>query len=135
MTFRRCCAGRARVPCTLTAIIILGALALTPVGAQTPDEIRILDGARPHIDAVLHNPEVMRRITAWGLTVADVQHDVDALSPRERARLAYVLTRQWRTNQSHSQTDLQAQFLVTLSLMRESTLFASIISSGASKLR
>ena len=119
----------------LVAFIILGAVAVIPTAAQAPRENLTLDGITPHINAVLHDPEVVRRITAWGLTTADIQHDVDALSPKDRARLAYVLTRQWRTNETHSQADLQAQFLVTLSLMRESTLFASVISSGASRLR
>ena len=134
MTFRRCPPGTC-MRGLLVAFIILGAVAVIPTAAQAPRENLALDGITPHINAVLYDPEVVRRITAWGLTTADVQHDVDALSPEDRARLAYVLTRRWRTNESHSQADLQAQFLVTLSLMRESTLFASVIPSGPPGLR
>ena len=134
MTFRRCHPGTC-MRRVLTAFLILGAAALTSAAAQAPAEVRSPDGVTPHINAVLYHPEVVKRINAWGLTVADIQHDVDTLSPQQRARLAYVLTRRWRTNETHSQADLQAQYLVTLSLMRESTLFASVISSGASKLR
>lgn len=134
MTFRRCPPGTC-MRGLLVAFIILGAAAVTPGAAQAPRGNHTLDGMTPHINAVLYDPEVVRRITAWGLTPADVQHDVDALSPKDRARLAYVLTRRWRTNETHSQADLQAQFLVTLSLMRESTVFASVIAGGASRLR
>lgn len=117
----------------LAAFIMFGAAAGISGASLAADPA--LDGAMPHIKAVLHDPAVSRRIAAWGLTIADVQHDVDALSLADRARLAYLLRRRWRSNETHSQADLQAQFLVTLSLMRESTLFASVISSGASKLR
>ena len=134
MTFR-CCPHGTCMRGLLVAFMILGAAAVIPTAAQAPRANLTLDGMTPHINAVLYDPEVIRRINAWGLTTADVQHDVDALSPKDRARLAYVLTRQWRTNETHSEADLQAQFLVTLSLMRESTLFASVISSGASRLR
>ena len=89
----------------------------------------------PHIEAVLTDPEVAGAITAWGLSTADVRHDIDALTPLERVRLAYVLTRRWHGTGTQREADLQAQFLVTMSLMRESTLFASIVSSGASRLR
>ena len=92
-------------------------------------------GATRRINDVLHSPEVAARINAWGLSTADVQHDVDAMDARERTRLAELLTRRWQSNPSHSETDLQAQFLVTMSLLRESTLFASIISTRSSILR
>jgi hypothetical protein len=93
------------------------------------------DPASPHIEAVLSDPEVVRAIRAWGLSLADVRHDVAALPPEDRLRLAYVLTRRWPSDDTYTQADLQAQFLVTMSLMRESTLFASILSSGGSLLR
>lgn len=134
MAFRRI-STVAHLRRSVAALMVIGAVSIGSADAQTPGRASALDGATPHIDAVLRNPEVIRGVRAWGLTIADVQHDVDALTPRERARLAYVLTRQWRTNESHSKATLQAQFLVTMSLMRESTLFASVISSGASKLR
>ena len=93
------------------------------------------DAVMPHIEAVLTDPDVAGAIAAWGLSTADVRHDIAALSPLERVRLAYVLTRRWRGTGTQGEADLQAQFLVTMSLMRESTLFASIVSSGASRLR
>lgn len=87
------------------------------------------DGSAAHIDAVLHDPEVVRHIRAWGLTVVDVRHDIDAMPPAERAQLALQLHRRWRATGSQSVQALQAQFLVTMSLMRESTLFASVAST------
>jgi len=96
---------------------------------------RPADAVMPHIDAVLDDPAVKRGIAAWGLSLADVRHDVNALTHLERVRLAYVLTRRWRGTGDQAQADLQAQFLVTLSLMRESTLFASIVSTTPSRLR
>lgn len=134
MSLGHCPAGT-RMRGLLAAAVILGVAAVTPAAAQSAREHPTPDGLTPHINAVLYHPEVVKRIAAWGLTPADVQYDVDALSAKDRARLAYVLTRHWRTNETHSQADLQAQFLVTLSLLRESTLFASVISSGASRLR
>jgi hypothetical protein len=93
------------------------------------------DPASPHIEAVLTDPQVVGAIRAWGLSLADVRHDVAAMSPADRLRLAYVLTRRWPSDDTYGQAELQAQFLVTMSLMRESTLFASILSTGGSLLR
>ena len=122
--------------CNRKAAAWLLAIAATAgsAAAQQSGPAPAADGIMPHIEAVLGDPEVARGIRAWGLSVADVRHDVDAMSPRDRARLAYVLTRRWRADETHSEADLQARFLVTMSLMRESTLFASVISSSPSGL-
>jgi len=80
-------------------------------------------------------PGVVSGIARWGLSVTDVRHDVDAMTPAQRVRLARMLTREWKPNATHSVAELQAQYLVTMSLMRESTLFASIISRTSRGLR
>jgi hypothetical protein len=79
---------------------------------------------------ILNHPEVSARIDAWGLTPGDVQHDVDAMTPEQRVRLVYALQRPWPRSESYDEADYRAQYLVMVSLMRESQLFASIISSG-----
>ena len=116
----------------LAACIVAGAAAITPAAAQTSTPTP--DGVTPHINAVRYNPAGVQRIKDWGLTPADVQHDVDALPPAERARLAYLLTRRWPSDKGYHETDLQAQFLVMMSLMRESQLFASVISTSPARL-
>ena len=119
-------------------IVLALASALATVPGTTAGErarTAVVDGAGIHIDAVLRDPEVARRINAWGLSVADVRHDVNSMTPHERLRLAKLLNDRWRTNKSYDRADLQAQFLVTMSLMRESVLFAGILSTGASRLR
>jgi hypothetical protein len=117
-------------------LALASALATVP-GTAAGERARtaVVDGAGIHIDAVLRDPEVARRINAWGLSVADVRHDVNSMTPHERLRLAKLLNDRWRTNKSYDRADLQAQFLVTMSLMRESVLFAGILSTGASRLR
>ena len=123
---------RARMS-SLVAVLLVASIA-APVSAQMHSPSASPDGISPHINAVLYNPEVQRHIRAWGLSVADVQHDVDAMPPKQRAQLAFQLTRPWRGTDSQSPEALQAQFLVMLSLMRESTLFASVISTRPARL-
>jgi len=126
---------RRRLALGLLAICVLAAGTMVgPASAASTAPAAVPDGAREHILAVLQDPEVARHVRAWGLTTADVRHDVEAMSAGERARLALVLGRRWHHNPSYSQAQQQAQFLVTVSLMRESALFASVISTGASRL-
>lgn len=120
--------------CLTAAFLVAGAWFLAPAGAQTHTRSSPPDGITPHINAVLYNPEVVRHIRAWGLTMVDVQHDVDAMRPEQRAELAYLLNRPWHGTDSQSPAALQAQFLVMMSLMRESTLFASVIATGPARL-
>jgi len=120
------------------AALMLLAGAASPFAASaesTRDASIGNDAVMPHIEAVLTDPAVVRAVSAWGLTTADVRLDVHALTPLERVRLAYVLTRRWHATGTQDEAELQAQFLVMMSLMRESTLFASIISTGTSRLR
>lgn len=91
------------------------------------------DGATPLIDAVIHEPDVARHIAAWGLSGDDVQSQVAALSVADRARLAYLLTRRWRTSQAHAQAELQARYLVTFSLLRQSTSLDGNTAGGAAQ--
>lgn len=124
----------ARVGYLSAALIVAAAGFMAPAGAQTHKRTSTLDGITPHINAVLHDPEVVRHIRSWGLTIVDVQHDVDAMSPQQRAELAVLLNRRWQGTDSQPPEALQAQFLVMMSLMRESTLFASVITTGPTRL-
>ncbi len=121
------------VRATLAALALAAAVAAPAAGPGRAAQLQAA-GVAAHIHAIVHDPEVARRIEAWGLTVADVQHDVDAMTPQQRVRLAYVLTRPWPARDADEAADLKARYLVTVSLMRESTLFASMISTGASRL-
>ena len=85
------------------------------------------------IESVLQDPQIIRYVAAWGLSMADIRHDVSTMSPAQRQQLANVLSRKWRGSRSSPAAAMQAQFLVMMSLMRESTLFASILSSGSSR--
>jgi len=91
------------------------------------------DGATPHIDAVIHDPQVARHIAAWGLSGDDVRAQVAALSLADRARLALLLQRRWRAGHADAQAALQARYLVTFSLLRQSTSLAGSISGGAAR--
>ena len=111
--------------------IALGAVLLLSAAAADQGT----DGAVAHIRAVMGDPAVIAAISRWGLSPADVQHDIDAMAPRDRARLADLLTRRWPENATQDQAAQQAQFLVTLSLLRESTLFASVVSRRPRNVR
>ena len=113
-----------------------GALfAATPALAQGEDGSARYDGVTPHIEAVLRDPAVIREIRRWGMSLGDVRHDIDALPLQDRARLAFLLARAWPHNETRGRAAQQAQFLVTMSLLRESTLFASVISRNPSVLQ
>jgi hypothetical protein len=116
------------------ALVAVGASLIPSAGAQLSEPSYLSDDITPRIDAVLDSTEVQRHIRAWGLTIADVQHDLDAMSSEDRARLAELLTRRWRGTGSHSAAALKAQFLVMTSLMRESTLFARVIATRPARL-
>ncbi len=87
------------------------------------------------IREIIHAPAMSEQLSRWGFSVSDVQHDVDAMTPQQRRQLLATLLRRWTENASYSQVDLQAQYLVTVSLLRESTLFASVISSRLNRVQ
>lgn len=124
----------ARMRGVTAAFIVAGAALAGPAAAQTHAPPPVVDGISPHIDAVLYDPAVSSHIRSWGLSVADVQHDIDTMSRSDRARLAYLLTRRWPADDSHDAAGMQAQFLVMMSLMRESVLFASVLSTNPGRL-
>ncbi len=113
MSLRAICCGAA-----LFALGAVGSAGEVAVGGESVSAA---------IRTIIHGPLVSKRLSRWGLGVADVQHDVDAMTPVERIRLLNVLTRRWPDDAGYSKEDYQAQFLVTVSLLRESKLFASII--------
>lgn len=89
------------------------------------------DGATPHIIAVIEHPEVARHLLEWGMSGAEVRAEVATLSMRDRARLAYLLNRRWRTGPGQPVAALQARYLVTFSLLRRSTSLAGRVTDGA----
>lgn len=91
------------------------------------------DGATPLIVAVIEDPEVARHLVAWGLSGAEVQAQVASLSVPDRAHLAYLLNRRWRTSHGQPAAALQARYLVTFSLLRQSTSRAGNVASGAAQ--
>ena len=113
-----------RTPLLLAAAIFFICIGTTHVAVAASS-----GHATPDIEMVLQDPRVVRRITAWGMSMQDIRHDVSTMLPAQRVQLAFVLSRRWRTTNSHSQAALQTQFLVMLSLMRESTLYASVLST------
>jgi hypothetical protein len=90
---------------------------MTGAQAATPDAI---------IRGIINEPGVSARIAAWGPSVEDVQHGVDVMSSAERARLMFALTRPRPTSASYGQADYRARYLVMVSLMRDSQVFAGI---------
>jgi hypothetical protein len=111
----------------MLATLFVGSSAARPALAASPGH------ATADIEAVLQDPKVIQRVSAWGVSMQDIRHDISTMSVAQRAQLAAVLSRRWRSTQSHSAADLQAQFLVMMSLMRESALYAGIVSSGHPK--
>jgi hypothetical protein len=109
------------------AMLLVSSSASRPALAASPGH------ATAKIEAVLQDPQIIQRVSAWGVSMQDIRHDISTMSVAQRAQLAAVLSRRWRGSQSHSAADLQAQFLVMMSLMRESALYASIVSSGRSR--
>ena len=91
------------------------------------------DGATQHIDSVLDDPQVARHLGDWGLTGADVRAHVAELPVAERARLAWLLSRRWRTGHEQSAAQLQAQFLATVLLLREATARADDRAGAAAR--
>ena len=87
--------------------------------------------ATTEIESVLQDPRIVHYVSAWGLSMSDIRHDVSTMSPAQRQQLANVLSRKWQGSRSYPPVAMQAQFLVMMSLMRESTLFASILSGGS----
>lgn len=122
--------------CLATRVPLLVAITLLfiSVSAARSAVVAPLRYARLSIEMVLRDPQVIRRVSAWGLSMSDIRHDLSTLSPAERLQLTDVLLRPWHGSKNDSQAALQAQFLVMMSLMRESTLFASIPSRGSSRL-
>lgn len=91
------------------------------------------DGATPLIVAVIEDPEVARHLAAWGLSEAEVRAQVASLSVPDRAHLAYLLNRRWRTSHGQAAAALQARYLVTFSLLRQATARAGNVTSGAAQ--
>jgi hypothetical protein len=89
------------------------------------------DGATPHIIAVIEHPAVARHLLEWGMSGAEVRAQVATLSLPDRARLAYLLNRRWRTDHGPPVAALQARYLVTFSLLRQSTSLAGSLTDGA----
>jgi len=81
------------------------------------------------IDRVLDNAVLAERIEAWGISVAELRADVQSLSDRERLTLAVLLEKSWTGIDDDRQPDVTAQFLATIAMMRESSLFVGVISN------
>lgn len=97
------------IPLTLvTALLLVVSCAMrsahaTPLGHLTTDS-----------EVLLQDPRIVRRVSAWGLSIHDIRHDVSAMSPAERVQLAYVVSRQWQGTKSQPQAAQQTQFLVLI---------------------
>jgi hypothetical protein len=89
------------------------------------------DGATPLIIAVIEHPAVARHLLEWGMSGVEVRAQVATLSLPDRARLAYLLNRRWRTGHGQPVAALQARYLVTFSLLRQSTSLAGTVTDGA----
>lgn len=81
------------------------------------------------IDRVLEDTALAERIEAWGISVAELRADVDSLSEVERETLATLLEKSWVGIDAERQPAVTAQYLATIAMMRESSLFISVITN------
>ena len=128
----------------LAALLALSAMSLPAVAGEPPANVVASADRRPsaarsadagtsaRLDAFLEHPLVIARIHATGMQMSEVRRDLDHLSPAERSTLADLLEKRWPGDGTSRQVELAADYLMLVALMRESRLFASVVTRTVS---
>ena len=127
----RTCAVESRVTClgmSLLGFLVLACAASPAPGSDAAPAPR--SAAAATIAAVMADPLVHRGIRDWGLRSHDLEFAISSLSPQEYATTARMLGEGWRGVGERRAAAQTAHYLVLVTLMRESRLFASVLSTG-----
>lgn len=115
---------------SVACVLLVTTTSALAVDAYSRESAAISSERRIHM--FLDHPAVVDRIHATGMNASSIRRALGGLSNHERDRLADLLDRGWPGLDMARQVSLTADYLMLVALMRESRLFASVVSPLAS---